>query len=83
MNDFVSTPCIRCGKDRIFKKSWKEKLDNKGTMMTIVEAICPDKDCQKIVDAMFAEKREKRIAAENRNKSIKLKPTPEAPIKLN
>lgn len=83
MSDFVSTPCIRCEKMRVFKRSWKEKLDNKGTMMTIVEAVCPDKECQKIVDAMFAEKREKRLAAENRNKSIKLKPATEPQIKLN
>lgn len=68
-----STPCIRCGKTRIFSRTWKEKLDNKGTMMTYVENVCPDKECQKVVDGIFAEKREKRLLAENRNKSIKLK----------
>lgn len=44
---FMNNPCIRCGKQRIDGKSWKEK----GTSsVTYIQTICPDPDCQKIVD---------------------------------
>jgi len=70
---FQGTPCIRCGKMRIFSRTWKERPDNRGNVLTFTESVCPDKDCQKIVSAMFAEKREKRLEMENRRKSIRLK----------
>ena len=37
-----------------------------------VETVCPDGECQKIVDADFAERREKRLAIENKKQGIKI-----------
>ncbi|OGD93815.1 hypothetical protein A3F02_00630 [Candidatus Curtissbacteria bacterium RIFCSPHIGHO2_12_FULL_38_9b] len=71
MDDFQETSCIRCGKIRIFKKKWIEKLD-RGSVITHIETVCPDNDCQKIVDAQFAAKRELRLAQENRKTGIKV-----------
>lgn len=68
-----TTVCIRCGKQRIFFKKWKEKVDNRGTVITSEIYVCPDKDCQKIVDAKFAEMRQKRIDSENRKANLRIK----------
>lgn len=44
----MANPCIRCGKERIDGKTWRGKV---GTSVVIyTSTICPDKDCQKIVD---------------------------------
>jgi len=53
------TVCIRCGKTRIFARRWKEKTD-RGTVIIHEETVCPDKECQKIVDQKFEEMRKKR-----------------------
>lgn len=48
----ISDPCTRCGKERIIKKVWKEKIQTfygKSTLEHTL-AICPDKKCQGIVD---------------------------------
>lgn len=74
MSKFEGTPCIRCGKIRVFSKTWKEKPDNRGNVLTYTETVCPDKDCQKVVSDMFAEKKQKREDMENRRKGLKLKP---------
>lgn len=58
------TPCIRCGKTRIFKRQWKEEV--KGGVITHTETVCPDPECQKIVEADFAARREKRLSFENK-----------------
>ena len=63
--------CIRCGKIRIFSKKWTEKME-KGTAITHIEFVCPDKDCQKIVDADFAARREKRLAMETKKTAVKI-----------
>ena len=65
------TPCIRCGKERIFKRKWKEVFA-KGSIITYVETVCPDPKCQKIVDADFAAKRERRMRQESNQKGIKI-----------
>jgi tRNA U34 2-thiouridine synthase MnmA/TrmU len=59
--NFTPTPCIRCGKLRIFKKSWSEKTGN-SPIITHVLSVCPDKACQKILDEEFRIKDEKRKA---------------------
>jgi len=64
------TPCIRCGKERIFKRKWKEV--GKGAVITHVETVCPDPSCQKIVDEDFAAKRERRMRLENNGRGIKI-----------
>lgn len=65
MQALVETSCIRCGKIRIFKRKWKEVI-GKGAAITHIETVCPDAKCQKIVDAKFAEMRERRLLMENR-----------------
>ena len=67
----METPCIRCGKTRIVKRTLKETV-NRGTPITHVETVCPDSACQKVVDAQFAEIREKRELQESKKTSVKL-----------
>lgn len=66
----TETVCIRCGKVRIFKKKWKEVLE-KGPSIIHTETVCPDAECQKIVEANFALMREKRLNMEQRVKNPK------------
>jgi len=66
----ADTVCIRCGKVRIYSKKWVDRTNGKGTQITHVEAICPDVECQKIVDEKFQAMRERRELAEDRKKGI-------------
>lgn len=50
--------CVRCGKTRVIVKTWTEKTENSVLKYTLAE--CPDKACQKIVDAANDEREEKR-----------------------
>lgn len=50
----MSNPCIRCGKERIDGKSWKEK--NGISIITHTKTICPDSQCQKLVDKAIADR---------------------------
>ena len=80
-----TNPCTRCGKERILKKKWKEKtVTFSGTTIVVTRTlnICPDKECQKVVDKeLSAQKakrdkikddREKRVA-ENQQKKADIK----------
>lgn len=67
------TQCIRCGKTRVFFKKWTEQADGKGAKMTREIYVCPDRECQKIVDEKFDEIRKRRLDSEERKKSIHLK----------
>ena len=60
-NTTFSNPCIRCGKERIDGKSWKEKVvSHFGTSYIVhTETRCPDKECQKIVEAKMDALRKK------------------------
>lgn len=51
--------CIRCGRERIVVKKWSERINTTMTQYTL--ALCPDKECQKIVDAQNALREEKRL----------------------
>lgn len=63
--------CIRCGKTRIFLKSWKDRGESgKGTVITHEETRCPDLECQKIVDEKFREMKDRRTQAEERKKAV-------------
>lgn len=55
----TETLCIRCGKARILAKKWKEKSE-RGQTVFFEQSVCPDAECQKIVDAKFDEMRERR-----------------------
>ena len=54
----ITTMCIRCGKERVFVKTWNDTI---GTIKTTYStSVCPDKDCQKIVDRENEEKEAKK-----------------------
>jgi hypothetical protein len=59
-----SNPCIRCGKERIVSKTWKEEVTNffGSSFITHTETVCPDGECQKIVNAKFKQEKEKKEA---------------------
>ncbi|TSC86262.1 MAG: hypothetical protein G01um10147_974 [Microgenomates group bacterium Gr01-1014_7] len=50
----MSNPCIKCGKQRIDGKSWKEKSGNSTIFYT--KTICPDSACQKLLDQETADR---------------------------
>jgi len=63
MNTIITNPCFRCGKERIISKTWKEILvTSSGIKQEIIheEAVCPDKECQKLLNIEFAKQKEKR-----------------------
>lgn len=64
MQNFIPNPCIRCGKERIVLKEWTEKVGMGGGIITHIETICPDRECQKIIDDGILAQREKRAAIE-------------------
>jgi len=55
-----SSPCIRCGKERIKGKETIILINSKKAKLTIY--ICPDKECQKQVEAQLAAKEERRLS---------------------
>lgn len=71
MAEIGQTVCINCGRLRIFSRTWKEKVEGKGSVVTHTESVCPDAECQKVVDARFAEIREKKEASEEKRKNVK------------
>lgn len=50
--------CTRCGKQRIFKDSWQEKVTTGqgDSVVTYSSFVCPDDECQKLVEISLAEK---------------------------
>ncbi len=64
----TQTACILCGNMRVFSRQWKEKVDGRGSVVTHIESVCEDVECQKKVDLKFSEMREKRAAGEERRK---------------
>jgi len=53
----MSNPCVRCGKERIDGKTWKGKAG--ASVVTYTLTICPDSECQKIVDKAAADRKAK------------------------
>jgi hypothetical protein len=49
-----TTVCIRCGKARIFSKSWDEQVGSSKIVYTIT--VCPDPVCQKKVEELLKDK---------------------------
>lgn len=72
-----SNPCIRCGKERIESKSWEEKVKNfMGTTITThTQTVCPDPECQKIVEKELELKKKKKeeIKQNKEDRRIKFK----------
>ncbi len=50
-------PCIKCGKERMDGRSWKEK--NGTSVITHTATVCPDADCQKLVDKDIEDRKAK------------------------
>ncbi len=53
---YLNTSCIRCGKDRVQDKSWKEYVGK--SLVIYTTNICPDAECQKIVEAGLKERKD-------------------------
>ncbi len=53
----MSNPCIKCGKERLDGKTWKEK--NGTSVIVHTSTVCPDAECQKNVDKDIEERRAK------------------------
>jgi len=53
-----TTVCVRCGKQRIVLSVKEEKIGN--SVISTMETICPDPECQKKVDGMLNIEQEKR-----------------------
>ena len=52
--------CIRCGKPRIEVKTWSEIIN--GSVVKFTQTVCPDEECQKIVEEQLRKKKEKLMA---------------------
>lgn len=50
--------CTRCGKPRIVKETYEEKVETSVVMYTI--KICSDPECQKIVDGQLQKEHQQR-----------------------
>ncbi len=63
--------CIRCGKTRILLKRWKDHgVTGKGNVVHHEQTVCPDSECQKIVDEKFQAMRDIKAKAEERKKAV-------------
>lgn len=59
----MSNPCTRCGQERILVKEWVEEIPTFGNkMMKITRAlnVCPDPECQKVIEGELAVQKKKR-----------------------
>ncbi|PIT89193.1 MAG: hypothetical protein COU27_01685 [Candidatus Levybacteria bacterium CG10_big_fil_rev_8_21_14_0_10_36_7] len=75
MTKNYTNPCTRCGKERIDGKKWKENLETFAgiSVITHVDTVCPDKNCQKMLEEELARQKEKKEAqAIERKKGKKL-----------
>lgn len=66
----MSNPCIRCGKPRIDGKTWEGKIGV--SSITYTMTVCPDSECQKIVEQGIADKKAKNDSLLQAKKAAKL-----------
>ncbi len=66
----MSNPCVRCGHERIDGKTWKGKVG--ASPVTSTQTVCPDKECQKIVDQGIADRKAKNAAILKAKEEAKL-----------
>lgn len=66
MSNSTSNPCTRCGKERIISRTYDEEIITfLGTSkVTYTETVCPDSECQKIVE-------EKLVAQQKKSQELK------------
>lgn len=50
--------CTRCGKQRVFVRTYKETVGTSQVVHT--ETACPDKECQQIVEGKLLEEAQRR-----------------------
>ncbi len=70
-----TNPCTRCGKERVFLREWVETVPSfLGDEVKVIhrENVCPDSECQKIVQAELDKQKKKRDELA-RNKDERLK----------
>lgn len=66
----MNNPCVECGKQRIDGKTWKGKAG--ASVVTYTMTICPDTECQKIVDKAIASREAKSALLIKRKIEAKL-----------
>jgi len=62
--------CPRCGKPRITAKTWTEMIGN--SKVTFSDTVCPDKECQKKLEADNLAKKEKRESLQKKRNNLTL-----------
>lgn len=70
-----SNPCIRCGKERIDSETWEETVINfiGTTIVTHTKTVCPDPECQKLVERELENQRKKKEEFERNKEERKAK----------
>jgi len=66
----MSNPCVRCGKERVDGKTWKGKTGI--SPITYTQTVCPDRECQKIVDKGIADRKAKNASLLKAKEEAKL-----------
>ena len=70
--------CIRCGKERVVKSSYTEKLEKTSVVYTVT--ICPDPECQKMVEkGLMAEETKRKLMYDEHEKRSKINVKAKAP----
>lgn len=71
--------CTRCGKQRVFVRTYKEVVGTSSVVYT--ETACPDKECQEVVEGKLLEEQQRRAqydktsTANNNPRNKKVQPT--------
>lgn len=86
MDNVISNPCVRCGKERIVGKTWVEENETGFGTSRIKHTllVCPDAECQKKLDEELTLQQEKRTekaqlrAAQDLEKKNKVRRVPSA-----
>lgn len=65
--------CTRCGADRVLAKTWDEVVEiySRKTTITHSQFVCPDPKCQKQVESLLTQQKEKREYAERQKEIAK------------
>lgn len=66
----MSNPCVRCGKERVDGKTWKGKTGI--SPITYTQTVCPDRECQQIVDKGIADRKAKNASLLKAKEEAKL-----------
>ncbi len=78
MDQAITSKCPRCGKERVKGKADKLIVNTVATVRYVF--ICPDKECQKIVEEVIAAKIAKKLllqtSRESRRSAVNLQKTP-------